>query len=621
MADRYIIATGGTGAMCAQAFLYLLAAGCGNAEDSYHILLVDKDKHSDAGTACENLLEEYNSLRAQLTDTQSFHMPKVELENWNFTDAVIDEYVCRTERQAQDLSSLNLKNLLNPGRDNTNALLLNTLYTSEELEVDLENGFYGHPNVGAAVFNYIRERFLSQSTTDREGNQKTNQFMTDLYNSLKNQPTFVYLFGSLFGGTGASVFPNVVSALRSICDESSGDNWGETRLVLGGTMVMPYFRLPDCPVDSIERLESVVPNDSKFAEQTREALRYYAESHLLQQMMNLMLVGTKQLDVTSELYARGGDQCQHFHMVLQIAAATALRFFRGELGGMQNQYPAGQSVTPAGKLLLWKIQPDKGGSKDGWSTLTVSELGLEKEYRKMDQFLRFSMIVVYYLQNKFLKDTVRLRDEIEVLGTMKQMRDQNGNLLQLYKGHISTQDINTYYKEPIGKASAFCKKFLQYYFDVAMSGCDWSKYHEHEGQSVGVQRDGISYKKYRVTRNVSSEAETDTFRNSRWVDIVNLAQMHSVLEVMHPNEVEKTTTLNQIKTFKPLDTERNEVQEINFPHNIGQIYVEHVLNSLNLVRKRFGGVKNDGVHFSQIYDQIYRFCDIANHSSERNENF
>lgn len=613
MADRYIIATGGTGAMCARAFLYLLAAGCGDTMDTYHILLVDKDKHSDAGTACENLLEEYNSLRAQLTDAQSFHMPKVELEKWNFTDAVIDEYVCRTGRQAQDLSSLNLKNLLNPENDSMKALLMDTLYTRDEMQVDLENGFYGHPNVGAAVFDYIRDRFLSQRTIDREGSEKINQFMTDLHNSLRSQPTFVYLFGSLFGGTGASVFPNVVSALRSIRGETPGDNWGETRLVLGGTMVMPYFRLPDCPADSIERLESVVPNDSKFAEQTREALRYYAESHLLQQMMNLMLVGTKQLDVTSELYARGGDQCQHFHMVLQIAAATALRFFRGELGGMQSQYPAGQSVTPAGKLLLWKVQPDKGGSKNGWSTLTVSELGLEKEYRKMDQFLRFSMIVVYYLQNKFSKETASLRDEIEVLGTMKQMRDQNGSPLQLYKGRISTQDINTYYKEPIGKASAFCKKFLQYYFDVAMSGYDWSKYHDK--QSVPVQRGGsqtVSCKKYSVLPAVSSQAMEETFLSRRWVDIVNLAQLHRILEVMHPNEVEKATTLNQIMTFMPLDTERHLVQEVNFPHNIGQIYVDHVLDSLDLVRKRFGGVKNDGVHFSQIYDKIYHYCDIAN---------
>lgn len=614
MADCYIIATGGTGAMCARAFLYLLAAGCGNKDDTYHILLVDKDKHSDAGTACENLLEEYNSLRAQLTEAQSFHMPKVELEKWNFTDAVIDEYVCRTGRQAQDLSSLNLKNLLNPENDSMKALLMDTLYTRDEMQVDLENGFYGHPNVGAAVFDYIRKRFLSQKTVDREGSEKVNQFMTDLHNSLRSQPTFVYLFGSLFGGTGASVFPNVVSALRSIRGETPADNWGETRLVLGGTMVMPYFRLPDCPSDSIERLESVVPNDSKFAEQTREALRYYAESHLLQQMMNLMLVGTKQLDVTSELYARGGDQCQHFHMVLQIAASAALRFFQGELGGMQNYYPAGQPVTPAGKLLLWKVQPDKGGSKDGWSTLTVNELGLEKEYRKMDQFLRFSMIVVYYLQNKFSKETASLRDEIEVLGTMKQMRDQNGNPLQLHKGHISTQDINTYYKEPIGKASAFCKKFLQYYFDVAMSGYDWSKYHEK--QSVQVQKGGsqtVSCKKYSVLPTVSSQAMEDTFLSRRWVDIVNLTQMHRVLEVMHPNEVEKSTTLNQIMTFMPLDTERHWVQEVNFPYNIGQIYVDHVLDSLNLVRKRFGGVKNDSVYFSQIYDKIYHYCDIANH--------
>ena len=333
-------------------------------------------------------------------------------------------------------------------------------------------------------------------------------------------------------------------------------------------------------------------------------------------MMNLLLVGTKQLDITSELYARGGDQCQHFHMVLQIAASAACRFFRGELGNMQSQYPAGVPVTPNGELLLWKVLPEKGNSQNGWSTLTVSELGLEQEFRKMDQFLRFSVVVVFYLQNKFSKDSKSLVDETEVLGTMKQMRDQNGNPLQLRKGHLSDlQDIVTYYKEPIGKASAFCRKFLQYYFDLAMSGYDWSQYHVKK--SVPVQKSGlgqqeVSCKQYSVTPQVSSQAMENNYLSRRWVDIINLQEMHRILETSNAADVVNQTTLNQIMSFSLLDAGRPMVQVTSFPHNIGQVYVEHVLESLGLVRKRFGGVKRDDVYLSQIYDKIYYYCDIAN---------
>ena len=39
--ERFIIAAGGTGAMCARAFIYMAAAGCANNDDRYHILLMD----------------------------------------------------------------------------------------------------------------------------------------------------------------------------------------------------------------------------------------------------------------------------------------------------------------------------------------------------------------------------------------------------------------------------------------------------------------------------------------------------------------------------------------------------------------------------------------------------
>lgn len=35
------------------------------------------------------------------------------------------------------------------------------MYAPQELDTDLEKGFYGHPNIGAAVFDYVQERFLA----------------------------------------------------------------------------------------------------------------------------------------------------------------------------------------------------------------------------------------------------------------------------------------------------------------------------------------------------------------------------------------------------------------------------------------------------------------------------
>ena len=75
MNDNYIIAAGGTGAMCARAFIYMAAAGCAQDHGVYHVLLIDKDKESDAVTACEDLLRDYDAMRTQLgekPDTSTF---------------------------------------------------------------------------------------------------------------------------------------------------------------------------------------------------------------------------------------------------------------------------------------------------------------------------------------------------------------------------------------------------------------------------------------------------------------------------------------------------------------------------------------------------------------------
>ena len=302
--DNFMIAAGGTGAMCARAFIYMAAAGCANNHDTYHILLMDKDKQSDAVTDCENLLADYDAMREQMglkPGTTTF--PTIKVHKWNFTEEIVDEYVRRTGNPSANLSTLTLNKLLNPNSDGKINQILSTMYTMEELNTDLEKGFYGHPNIGAPVFDYVKDRFLSERVPLSDGTVRDNTFMKDLHSVLSQGIAHVYLVGSLFGGTGATVIPNVVLALRTL-RSAAGVPYGQTNLVLGSSVIMPYFKLPVCDSDSVEVLSNVAPTDTKFAGQTRDALAYYHESGLLDNVMNLLLLGTSNLDVTSELYAR-----------------------------------------------------------------------------------------------------------------------------------------------------------------------------------------------------------------------------------------------------------------------------------------------------------------------------
>lgn len=592
--NYYIIAAGGTGAMCVRSFIYLAAAGCAKDFDTYHILLVDKDTKSDAVTACENLLEDYNVMYDQLRNDK-FTFPKITLHKWSFTEAIMDEYESKTGKLAENLSTLTLDKLLNPDHDPNTARLLNTMYTEAELNTDLKNGFYGHPNIGAPVFDYIRDRFLDP---------KDNAFMNSLRADLSKGKAYVYLFGSLFGGTGATVIPNVVLSLRSI-KGTDGTAIGKNNLILGGSMVMPYFKLPQMKPDCLDKLEKLVPEDTKFADQTKEALDYYDSSQLLKEMMNLTLVGSSELDVTSEIFARGGTQHQHFHMVLMMAAVAANRFFAKNLGGMaavnvDNSTP----ITPLGELILWKFTPGDPGNQGNYASLTASELGLNTELKQMTSFLRFSVVVAFYMRKRF--DEVswdRLCKDVEVQGTIRQMSADVGRELDPKK--LTNTDFETYYKLPVQKAGAICRGFIEFFFDVALSGYDWSKFRDYYRDENRAQKVGTNTY-YPYVQGAISEDVEKTF-STRWVDIANVNILMEILKTADPLNVLTRYSLNDICSFSYLDQARGGVKEKDYPDNIGQVY-QNSLERLPREKGTFGFKGKVNAKFSDIYAQLRQMC-------------
>lgn len=603
MADHYIIAAGGTGALCASSFLYMAVAGCADRGSTYHILLLDKDKQSDAMTACHNLLEDYNAMNVQLGKKDgTLVFPKIVLHDWNFTDEIVDEYCRQTQKPAANLASLTLNKLLNPNQDAATAQLLDIMYTPEELDTDLEKGFYGHPNIGAAVFDYVRERFLAQQVTTANGSVKTNSFMSSLHTSLSKGKTFVYLFGSLFGGTGATVIPNVARALRTLQSNATPPvAYGQTNLVLGGAVIMPYFRLPSRPVDSVEALEKVFPSDTKFADQTRQALRYYHESGLLSNLMSLMLLGTNHLDETSEVYSRGGVQSQHFHMVHLLAATSANRFFSGSLGNMAAALNE-PTVTPLGELLMWKIAPNDSGNKGMYRTLTPGELDLTNEFAQINRFLRFSVVVGYYMRKKFTKDPLQLMHDPEIQGTYKQMM-VNGRPMSAKDLNNKTM-IETFYQQPVNQTGAICRGFIQYLFDVGLSGYDWSNYRD-KTKIPAAHVNGTQYYTYEL--GAPNPAAAGKF-DMRWAEFGNLTELKSLLESISLGFVVDTKVLNDICSYSMLDAERPAYSVSKFPNSIAQVYEEKTLNSLGLRKGLFGGIKNDSRYFCEIYHELYNQC-------------
>lgn len=524
--NKYVIASGGSGSMSVRALIFALASRYLNPDveldGKLYIRLVDMDQTSDAKNECEDLIESYNKLRACVnrgTDG-GMKLPEIVLEAWDFTEAV-RRSARRNGVQLDDKKPITLRELFQKAGeplDRHTALLMKTFFTDDELNEQLDKGFYGHPNIGAMVFNYVRDDFL-RTMLEVDGEEQPSVFMkallADMGDAKEGEKVPLYLYGSLFGGTGASVIPNLIDVLQSIPDPAGAvvageipQPWGVTRLRIGATMLMPYFNLPAPSGEDAQY--ALRPSSEKFDAQTKEALQYYDEFKIVNKLDSLLLLGVTEdaRGVTSEVYARGGKQYQHFHVILLAAGIAGMRFLCDDSLGKG--------------LLHWRLDftSDRAGVEGGYRTLLLNEMGMAAEETDLQTMFRFSLVVSQYMQHHFLdeigKETVneRMNKMPEVVQTCRvECGDganphQEGVIRRVWTAGLTDTQLETSYKEPVRKAAQFCNAFIQFFFDCALSGYDWTQFHEHTGDSVS---------------DVKSESRHAGMA-SRFVDLVDLVR-------------------------------------------------------------------------------------------------
>lgn len=579
--NKYVIVSGGTGSMCVRALIFLLTAmkaGEGMGFSKLYIRIVDMDKQSDAAKECKMLIKDYNSLRRQTNDGADggLKLPEIVLDIWDFTDAVKScAQNMGIEIKDGKISSFKALFMRNEILSPHDALLMNTFFGEGEQKTDLDKGFYGHPNIGAVVFHYVREHFLDRENSD---------FMKNLYEDMEQcgdnaeEKVSVFLYGSLFGGTGASVSPNLIDVLRSISNPKKAENWGKKRLRIGVTMMMPYFRLPE--QEGGKDLNKLRPDTAKFFGQTKEALQYYKEFGIAGKVDSFLVLGQKDLCRTNEVYARGENQYQHFHVLLLAAAAAGLRFLEGEL--------------EAG-VLLWRI-PWEAKTEPAWKTLFANDMGLSKEEARMQEFFRFSVIVSQYMSRRY-GNPVRGKDVYDHLNTdptvyktcektCQKIPQAHGFPIKKWNAGLSHEELDEYYINPIKNAVGFCAKFIRFYFECAISGYDWTRYHVIQNQ------DG----KVRVTSEKADEYMADM--TNRMVDLLNLEETDRMVDSELPAEIVRELTLNRYFNFETVN--RGRMTDPFVENTVGKLFEDQS----EKVLKEFRG-KGTGVKFSQIYIACY----------------
>ena len=303
MSKLYVFAIGGTGSRVLKALTMLMATGVKVPVDKIVPIIIDPDAAGGNKTETVNIMDLYRKFHSNVdyNDSQAtfFHTP---LEKLNFPS---QDYVLplggQTNKKFNDY-------MMFSSFSEENKALVNMLFSDDNLNSDMTEGFIGNPNIGSIVLNQFAQS--PQFTT----------FANDF-----NAGDSIFIISSIFGGTGASGFPLLLKNLRHI-DPSlhipSAVAIMESKI--GAISVLPYFCLtPGKKTD---------PDSDTFMAKTKSALAYYDNN--LNNIDALYYIGDP-AHQTYETVAGGVNQKNKAHFIEFASALAIIDFAKNasSLGG------------------------------------------------------------------------------------------------------------------------------------------------------------------------------------------------------------------------------------------------------------------------------------------------
>jgi hypothetical protein len=259
MKQYFAIGVGGTGAKCLEALTHIHACGLLSDLDGtpsrLGVFLVEPDQQSALLARAQTAITRYAAMqkaigrgadrfaRGELRDYGAWS-PLSTASGGISLDQVFPKAILRTQAPAV-------------------AALFDCLFPPEEQTADLEVGFRGRPPIGSAVMSRVS---LEKEAQAGQWQQMLNDIQTA---AGSGDTTVIHLFGSVFGGTGASGVPTLGQLLK---------NWlrdqGVSSVQVQASLLLPYFDFDGVADDGT----GVHAESRNFQLNTDAALQYLSTS-------------------------------------------------------------------------------------------------------------------------------------------------------------------------------------------------------------------------------------------------------------------------------------------------------------------------------------------------------
>lgn len=222
----FAIGIGGTGAKCLEALVHLHAAGLITDQTGkgcrLGTFLVEPDQQSTLLARTEIAIDRYSKLRSQIGNATEGYAPN-EIDHYGTWSPL-----------AGSASGISLDQVFSKPVLRTKASglagLFDCLYLPEEQQAELDVGFRGRPPIGSAVMSRI-----SLDKAAETGEWK--KLLADIQTAAgSGDPPIIHLFGSVFGGTGASGVPTLGGMLKTWLQQQN-----LARVRVHASLLLPYF--------------------------------------------------------------------------------------------------------------------------------------------------------------------------------------------------------------------------------------------------------------------------------------------------------------------------------------------------------------------------------------------
>lgn len=332
MDKLFVIAIGGTGMRCLESFVHLCAMGLFDNQ-TIDILTLDTDQSNGNKGRVENLIELYNKIKSDDANNINGGLPNAD----TFFSAKINLYKFYTVYGDANRKTYKILSGVNSGLHKDENTDLTDLFFDEDSvqSFELDHGYRAQTHLGSLLmYHGIVEaarnvsRNADAASTAEKDLRKFLLALQEAQNSAR-----VFVFGSIFGGTGASSIPVIPVALRDgINILSDGTKTLNTNVVkFGSTLLTDYFTFT-APGSEQKKNDKVIADANNFALNCQAALQFYqADPTVRSTYKRFYHIGWPfpAINVTSKnkTITGGQEQKNACHVVELMCACAAYDFF------------------------------------------------------------------------------------------------------------------------------------------------------------------------------------------------------------------------------------------------------------------------------------------------------